>query len=136
VWHRPAPPLQSSNPPSPERAPAATPTPIPKTSTSERAQTTLPRGGREVFPRYRLVGYAGVTGASTLGRLGTGPLHQRLTEIERRAKPYAAGRDILPVVEVIGTIVQGRPGRDGKYRVRLTDAQIAKYHKAAPDIGR
>ena len=84
-----------------------------------------------MFPRYRLVGYAGVTGASTLGRLGTGPLDQRVAEIERRAKPYAAGREILPVVEVIATVVQGSPGRDGKYRVRLSDAQIAKYHKAA-----
>jgi hypothetical protein len=84
----------TSNPPSPDRGPTATPTPIPKTSASKRAQTTLPRGGRELFPRYRLVGYAGVTGASTLGRLGTGPLHQRVAEIERRAKPYAAGRDL------------------------------------------
>ena len=91
----------------------------------------LPRGGREVFPRYRLVGYAGVTGAATLGRLGTGPLDSRVAEIERMAKPYAAGREIMPVVEVIATVVQGSPGRDGKYRVRLTDSQIAAYHKAA-----
>jgi hypothetical protein len=108
----------------------ATP-PAPKTSTAQPSQATLPRGGREVFPRYRLVGYAGVTGASTLGRLGTGPLDQRVAEIERRAKPYAAGREILPVVEVIATVVQASPGRDGKYRVRLTDAQISAYHKAA-----
>ena len=73
----------------------------------------LPRGGREVFPRYRLVGYAGVTGAPTLGRLGTGPLHSRVAEIERKAQPYAADRQILPVVEVIATIVHGSPGRDG-----------------------
>jgi hypothetical protein len=91
----------------------------------------LPRGGREIFPRYRLVGYSGVTGASALGRLGTGPLNQRLTEIERRAKPYAAGPEILPVVKVIATVVQGSSGRDGKYRVRQSDAQIAKYHNAA-----
>jgi hypothetical protein len=91
----------------------------------------LPRGGREIFPRYRLVGYSGVTGASALGRLGTGPPNQRLTEIERRAKPYAAGREILPVVKVIATVVQGSSGRDGKYRVRQSDAQIAKYHPAA-----
>jgi hypothetical protein len=91
----------------------------------------LPRGGREVFPRYRLVGYAGVTGAATLGRLGTGPLDSRVAEIERMAKPYAAGREIMPVVEVIATVVQGSPGRDGKYRVRLTDRQITAYHKAA-----
>jgi hypothetical protein len=54
-----------------------------------------------------------------------------VAEIERRAKPYAGGREILPVVEVIATVVQASPGRDGTYRVRLTDAQIAKYHKAA-----
>jgi hypothetical protein len=119
----------SSNPPTPVPNPAGKPTPKP--SAPMPAQATLPRGGREVFPRYRLVGYAGVTGASTLGRLGTGPLDQRVAEIERQAKPYADGREVLPVVEVIATIVQGSPGRDGKYRVRLTDAQIAKYHKAA-----
>jgi hypothetical protein len=119
----------SSNPPTP--VPTATGKPTPNPSAPKPAQATLPRGGREVFPRYRLVGYAGVTGASTLGRLGTGPLDQRVAEIERQAKPYADGREVLPVVEVIATIVQGSPGRDGKYRVRLTDAQIAKYHKAA-----
>ena len=43
-----------------------------------------------MFPRYRLVGYAGVTGASTLGRLGIGPLDKRVAEIEGQAKPYAA----------------------------------------------
>ena len=119
----------SSLPPSP----TATRTAILSTQpgTTQPAQATLPRGGREVFPRYRLVGYAGVTGATTLGRLGTGPLDQRVAEIERRAKPYAAGREILPVVEVIATVVQASPGRDGKHRVRLTDAQIATYHKAA-----
>jgi hypothetical protein len=118
----------SSNPPTPAPIPTGKP---PNASAPKPAQATLPRGGREIFPRYRLVGYAGVTGASTLGRLGTGPLDQRVAEIERRAKPYADGREVLPVVEVIATIVQGSPGRDGNYRVRLTDAQIAKYHKAA-----
>jgi hypothetical protein len=119
----------STQTPSPTPAPTGKPSTRPRTP--QTAQITLPRGGREVFPRYRLVGYAGVTGAATLGRLGTGPLNQRVAEIEGRAKPYAAGREILPVVEVIATVVQGSPGRDGKYRVRLTDAQIATYHKAA-----
>jgi hypothetical protein len=114
--------------PSPTPSRAVTPSPKPS---PQKPQVMLPRGGREVFPRYRLVGYAGVTGASTLGRLGTGPLDQRVAEIERMAKPYAAGREILPVVEVIASVVQGSPGRDGKYRVRLSDAQIAKYLKAA-----
>ena len=116
--------------PSASPAPTRARTPAAKPP-NQPAPAMLPRGGREIFPRYRLVGYAGVTGASALGRLGTGPLNQRVAEIERRAKPYAAGREILPVVEVIATVVQGSSGRDGKYRVRLSDAQIAKYHKAA-----
>lgn len=123
-----------SSTPALSQAPRPTPTPpgpAAKPNTTRTSPATLPRGGREVFPRYRLVGYAGVTGAPTLGRLGTGPLNQRVAEIERRAKPYAAGREVLPVVEVIATVVQASPGRDGKYRVRLSDAQIAAYHKAA-----
>jgi len=131
------PPALESASPAAASSPAETPspaqsrTPTAKPNAGPARQALLPRGGREIFPHYRLVGYAGVTGASTLGRLGTGPLDQRVAEIERRAKPYADGREIMPVVEVIATIVQGSPGRDGKYRVRLSDAQIAKYHKTA-----
>jgi hypothetical protein len=112
------------------RTPTPSPTPT-ATATTKPEGPALPRGGRKVFPTYRLVGYAGLTGASTLGRLGTGPLDQRVRELERRAAPYAAGRKILPVLEVITTIVQSDPGRDGKYRTRLSDAQIEVYLKAA-----
>jgi len=124
-------------------APAATPSasaspsgasPSPSSSASaapEADGVTLPRGGREIFPTYRLVGYAGLTGASTLGRLGTGPLDQRVRELERRARPYAAGRKVMPVLEIIATVVHGTPGRDGKYRSRATDKQIAVYLRAA-----
>ena len=111
-------------------SPSATPGGGSATTTDPR-RPTLPRGGREVFPRYRLVGYAGLTGSSSLGRLGTGPLDQRVREIERRARPYAAGRKILPVVEIIATIVHGFPGKDGKYRGRLSDEQIGTYLRAA-----
>jgi hypothetical protein len=99
--------------------------------TAEPARAELPRGGRDVFPRYRLVGYAGLTGASTLGRLGTGPLDSRIVELEKRGRLYAQGREILPVLEVITTVVQGSAGRDGTYRVRLTDDKIRTYSEAA-----
>jgi hypothetical protein len=118
--------------PSASTTPAATGTPSSTPSAKADAdRATLPRGGREIFPRYRLVGYAGLTGAKTLGRLGTGPLDQRVRELERRARPYAQGREILPVLEVIATVVQASPGRDGKYRDRITDQQIETYLKAA-----
>jgi hypothetical protein len=107
-------------------ASAETSTPSPSPS-----QPELPRGGRQIFPRHRLVGYAGLTGASTLGRLGTGPLDQRVVELEKRAQAYRAGRHVLPVLEVIATIVQASPGRDGKYRVRIDDDEIDTYLRAA-----
>jgi hypothetical protein len=117
-------------------APASTASPTPTASaqpsqSTEPARAELPRGGQRVFPRYRLVGYSGLTGASTLGRLGTGPLDQRVREMEQRAKPYADGREILPVLEVIATIVQASPGRDGTYRGRIGDDQIKTYLTAA-----
>jgi hypothetical protein len=126
----PTPTVEASVTEAPTTSPGtATPT---SGKTSDRTDAAaLPRGGREVFPRYRLVGYAGLTGARTLGRLGTGPLDQRVGELERRAAGYANGREILPVLEVIATIVQGSPGRDGRYRIRITDKQIATYLKAA-----
>jgi hypothetical protein len=112
-------------------SPTPSPTPTPSAERAEPTRAELPRGGQRVFPRYRLVGYSGLTGAPTLGRLGTGPLDQRVREMERRAQPYADGREILPVLEVITTIVQASPGRDGTYRSRIGDDQIKTYLTAA-----
>lgn len=106
--------------------------PAPSTTTTEPPQ--LPRGGRELFPRYRLVGFAGHPTAPALGRLGIGNLGDRAREIEKVAQPYAAGREILPVLELIATVVQGSPGRDGMYRVRESDDVIATYLAAARKV--
>ena len=84
-----------------------------------------------MFPAYRLVGYAGLTGASTLGRLGTGPLDQRVRELERRAAAYRAGRKILPVLEVITTIVQAEPGPRRQVPDPAQRRRIDVYLKAA-----
>lgn len=97
----------------------------------EQSGAELPRGGRVVFPRYRLVGYAGLTGSRSLGRLGIGELSTRMEELEERAKPYAVQREVLPVMEMITTIVQSQPGSDGMYRTRATDATIRRYLKMA-----
>lgn len=113
---------------------AASPSPTPSSATSQPAAPAaleLPRGGRTVFPRYRLMGYSGLTGAAALGRLGTGDLDQRVREIERRGQRYRQGRELLPVLEVITTIVNATPGPDGKYRSRISDKEIARYHRAA-----
>jgi hypothetical protein len=91
----------------------------------------LPRGGREVFPRYRLVGYSGAPGSKAFGRLGVGKLDDRVAEIEKLARSYAADRQPLPVLELIAVVVQRFPGGDGKYRVRMAPDVIRTYLAAA-----
>lgn len=111
-------------------APPATPSSPPPSSTTASPQ--LPRGGVTLFPHYRLVGYCGHPGSAALGRLGTGDLDQRVSEIESMAASYSGdGRTILPVLELIATVVHASPGRDGTYRSRSTDDVIQSYLDAA-----
>lgn len=95
-----------------------------------RAPRHLPRGGRTLFPHYRLVGFCGTPGAPALGKL-RGDLAARGREIEALGKQYADGREVLPVFELIAVVVTGDPGRDGLSRRRVPNEVIADYLKAA-----
>jgi hypothetical protein len=101
--------------------------PFPTKSAPAPVRSQLPRGGTTLFPRYRLVGYAGAPGSAAFGRLGIGSLDARVREIDRLGSSYAAGRVPLPVLELITVVVQAHPGRDGKYRSQIDDAAIARY---------
>ncbi len=107
------------------------------TSTSSTSTTTtpepveLPRGGREIFPDHRLVGYSGAPGSPGLGRLGIGDLDERVVEMEERAQPYARGREIMPVLELIATVVHPVPGPDGTFRTHMDDDVVQDYLDAA-----
>lgn len=108
------------------RAPSASARP-PATATLPQ----LPQGGRTLLPGYRLVGFAGAPGSPALGRLGVGNVDDRASEIVRQGRPYAIGRKVMPVLELIATVVQARPGRDGTYRSRTSDQVIADHLAAA-----
>ena len=103
---------------------AATPPPPPPPAPE------LPRGGRAVFPTFRLVGYCGLPGAPALGRL-TGDLDAAAAQIEAEAARYAAGRGVLPVFELIATIAHRGAGADGMFRGRVNDGTIQAYLDAA-----
>ena len=90
----------------------------------------LPRGGRELFPTHRLVGFSGAPGSQALGRL-TGDLDAAAAQLEPLAAEYAAGRRPLPVFELIATVVHDRPGADGTYRTRVGDEVVQQYLDAA-----
>lgn len=93
----------------------------------------LPRGGREVFPRYRLFGYSGHPSSESLGRLGIGDIDERMRELEQRGQDYRVDRDLMPVMELITVIAQPRPGEDGLYRTRVSDAAIESWLTTARD---
>lgn len=105
--------------PEPKDAPAPAPEPV-KPPTIE-----LPRGGTELFPTHRLVGFCGTPGAPALGRL-LGNLPARVKTLEAQAEKYR-GRKILPVLELIAVVVQGAPGSDGKWRRRVPDSVVDEY---------
>jgi hypothetical protein len=92
----------------------------------------LPRGGREILPRYRVVAYYGAPQDVELGALGIGRPDQAVARLEKQAKPYAAGgRPIMPALELIAVVAAHDPGEGGRYNLRQPDSVIRRYLAAA-----
>jgi hypothetical protein len=92
----------------------------------------LPRGGRAIFPAFRVVAYYGNPQARGLGALGIGPPSKMAVRLLRQAHGYARKtRPVLPALELISTVATGAPGADGLYRLHAPDAVIARYLRAA-----
>lgn len=91
----------------------------------------LPRGGRAIFPTYQLFGFCGAPDSEALGRLGIGDIDTRIDEMLTVGEDYANERKIMPVLELITTIVHPKPGADGKFRSRQPNSVIDKYLEAA-----
>ncbi|HEU4412095.1 MAG TPA: hypothetical protein VFS43_43035 [Polyangiaceae bacterium] len=111
--------------PAPPAAPEAAPPPPPP----QAPRAELPLGGRELFPRYRLVGFCGTPGAPALGEL-RGDLGEKAKAIRKYAEKYGDGREILPTFELIAVLVLGLPN-DGKYRRRVDFSVVDSYLAAA-----
>jgi len=94
----------------------------------------LPGGGRRVLPDYRLVGFSGGPGAEAFGRLH-GDLAEAAAEIEEQAVPYGIDRPVLPVFELIATVVHATPGADGLFRSRSSDEVVRRHLAAAREAG-
>ena len=96
----------------------------------ERAE--LPRGGRRIFPRFRVVAFYGAPQADELGTLGIGSPKAAGRRLERQARRYRRpGRPVLPAFELIAVVANGAPGADGRYRTRQRASVIRRYLGAA-----
>jgi hypothetical protein len=92
----------------------------------------LPRGGRVIFPHYRVVAYYGAPQNDELGILGIGTPDQAGRKLLARAPSFdQPRRPTLPAFELIAVIAHASPGQDGLYRERQTDAVIRRYLQAA-----
>jgi hypothetical protein len=92
----------------------------------------LPRGGRTIFPRFRVVAFYGAPQSRELGALGIGSPAAAARRLARQAKPYARKRrPILPAFELLADVANRDPGSDGLYRTRQPDTVIARYLRAA-----
>ncbi len=89
-----------------------------ETATAEAAPIELPRGGRRILPRYRLVGYYGAPQDDALGALGIGTPEEASAALRRQARSYRGDRPVLPFMELLATIANADPGDDGTYRTR------------------
>jgi hypothetical protein len=116
----------------PERLRALT---LASVADSPRAPRALPRGGRRLFPRFRVVAYYGAPQAAQLGTLGIGTPEQAGRRLLATARAYAKRtRPVLPAMELLVSIADRVPGPDGMYRTRQSPAVIARYLQAARRI--
>ncbi len=92
----------------------------------------LPRGGRSIFPGWRVVAFYGAPQDRELGVLGSARPERVLRRLAGQAAPYrGGGRPVLPALELISTIVQSDPGEDGDHAAPQDPSVIRRYLRAA-----
>jgi hypothetical protein len=92
----------------------------------------LPLGGREIFPRFRVVGFYGAPQSHALGALGIGSPDKAVRRLAKQAKPYARKtRPVMLALELLADVANRDPGMDGLYRTRQPASVIRRYLAAA-----
>jgi hypothetical protein len=95
----------------------------------------LPRGGRTLFPDYRVVAFYGNASAESLGVLGEGSPDQVAERLIEAGAPFETpDRPVQLAFELIATVAQSDPGDDGNYAAAADTEQIQEYLDAARQI--
>ena len=82
-----------------------------------------------ILPQKRIVAYYGNPLSKRMGILGELPPEQMLARLDREvARWQRADPDtpVQPALHLVTVVAQGSPGRDGKYRLRMTDSLIER----------
>ena len=107
--------------------------PAPSPSPTVKPVPYLPRGGHRIFPDHMVVMHYGTANTGVLGVLGETTPAEAARRLEERAAAWAkaSGRPVLPAFELITSVAQRAPGRDGRYSVGLPHADVQRYVDAA-----
>jgi len=100
-----------------------------------RFRGTLPD---TILPKYRIVAYYGNPHSKKMGALGEYPKDEMLQRLDQAAANWAKADPEKPVMKALHLVAisaQGAPGKDGKYRLRMSDKTIRKVIKWASDHG-
>ena len=97
----------------------------------------LPGGGQVLFPGRLLVALYGHPGAPALGALGQQGLQASITRARHAAAAYRALSRVavIPAFEIIATVAQAHPGRDGDYSYQSSVASLRPWVRRATAAG-
>ena len=97
----------------------------------------FPNGGRELFPRYRLVALYGTPGDAALGVLGAQDLKATITRVKQLAADYQPliSEHVLPTLELITTVASADPTDDGDYSYPISQDTVRMWVAAARKAG-
>ncbi len=103
------------------------------TPSSAPVSSELPGGGTQVFGgNHFLVAYYGTGQTSALGVLGETSADTMDRRLHRAARPFRKpGQPVRHVYELIVTIADGHPGKDGDYSHDIPRSEIRRYIRAA-----
>jgi hypothetical protein len=80
-----------------------------------------------ILPAHRIVAFYGNPLSKKMGVLGELPPDQMLAKFDKEIAAWAKAdptHPVQPALHLIAVVAQGAPGKDGKYRLRMTDSLI------------
>ncbi|MGH7652937.1 MAG: hypothetical protein ACREMS_14000 [Gemmatimonadaceae bacterium] len=80
-----------------------------------------------ILPAHRIVAFYGNPLSKKMGILGELPPDQMLARFDEKIAEWRKAdptHPVQPALQLIAVVAQGAPGRDGKYRLRMTDSLI------------
>jgi hypothetical protein len=80
-----------------------------------------------ILPKYRIVAYYGNLFSKKMGALGEYPKLEMFAKLKQEVQNYAKAdttHPVMPALHAVVTTAQGKPGADGKYRLRMSEKMV------------